>query len=608
MAEPSKTKPTYNMAQNTGYMIGQAWRCHKSVLGVCLALALLHVAVSLTELYLAPLVLGKVESAAPLGELFSTIGVMAGTLALLRGAQAYVGENTMYGRVKVRMNLIMQVTMKSVTTSYPNVGKPDLEKEKERCMMALNTNNSAGEAIWRVLTEILQNLLGFAIYLVLFLSLDPVLLLIATVTAALSYLCSLPGAKWSFAHRKEEGAFGQRMSYIRQKAADRGALKDILIFGMADWLEDVYTSVLTLYRDFLSREQRVYLWGDLAEVAFTLLRNGAAYGYLLMLTLREGLPAAEFLLYFTAMGNFTTWVTGILKGFGELHQFSLELCSVRNYLEAPEPFLFEKGKPLAPEAGKAYELSLRDVTFRYPGAEKDTLSHINLTVTPGEKLAIVGLNGAGKTTLMKLVCGLLDPTDGEVLLNGEDIRQFNRRDYYTLFSTVFQDFSVFDTTFADNVTQIPESTDAAGIENAIKQAGLWEKYQSLPQGETTHIGKGIYEDGIRLSGGELQRLMLARALYKNGPIIILDEPTAALDPIAEHQLYLRYSELTQGRTSFYISHRLASTRFCDRILLLGDGTILEQGTHQSLLELGGKYAELFEIQSQYYKEGKAHEE
>ncbi len=608
MAEPSKAKPTYNMAQNTGYMIGLAWRNHKSVLGLCLALTLLHVAVSLTELYLAPLVLGKVEAAAPLEELFFTIGIMAGTLVLLRGVQAYACENTIYGRVQLRTNLTLQVTLKSVTTSYPNVGKPDLEKEKERCMMALCSNSSAGEAIWRVLTEIAQNLLGFVIYLVLFLSLDPVLLLIATVTAALSYLCSRPGAKWSFAHRKEEGAFGQRMSYIRQKAADRGALKDILLFGMGDWLQEVYSSVLCLYRDFLSREQRVYLWGDLAEVGLTLLRNGAAYGYLLMLTLRDGLPAAEFLLYFTAMGNFTTWVTGILKGFGELHQFSLELCSVRNYLEAPEPFLFEEGKPLAPEKGKAYELSLRDVTFRYPGAEKDTLSHINLTVAPGEKLAIVGLNGVGKTTLMKLVCGLLDPTGGAVLLNGEDIRQFNRRDYYTLFSTVFQDFSVFDTTLADNVTQQPESTDDAGIEDAIKQAGLWKKYRSLPQGESTHIGKGIYEDGIQLSGGELQRLMLARALYKDGPIIILDEPTAALDPIAEHQLYLRYSELTQGRTSFYISHRLASTRFCDRILLLGDGTILEQGSHQALLELGGKYAELFEIQSQYYKEGTAHEE
>ena len=452
------------------------------------------------------------------------------------------------------------------------------------------------------MTEIFQNLLGFGIYLALFLSLDPVLILLAVATAALSYVCSLRTNKWSYDHRQEGAALGQKMSYIRQTAGDRGALKDIQIFGMSSWLRQVHDAVLKLFRDFQLREQRVRLLGDLAEVALTFLRNGAAYGYLLALALGEGLSVSEFLLYFTAVGNFTTWVTGILKGFGELHQFSLELSSVRSYIEAPEPFRMEGGKAIEPDTTLPYTLELRDVSFRYPGAEKDTLSHIDLTVRPGEKLAIVGLNGAGKTTLMKLCCGLLDPTGGQVLLNGEDIRDFNRRDYYRLFSTVFQDFSVFDTTFADNVTQVPESPDTAGMEDAVKRAGLWEKYQSLPQGGATHIGQGIYEDGLLLSGGELQRLMLARALYKNGPIIILDEPTAALDPIAEHQLYLRYSQLTQGRTSFYISHRLASTRFCDRILLLGQGRILEEGTHQSLLELGGEYARLFAVQSRYYQD------
>ena len=606
MENPSQSKPSHNAAQNVGFMAKLAWDNRKTVLGICLALALLHVAVSLTELFLAPLVLGKVEAAAPLHELFFTIAAMAGALALLRAALAYTEENASFGRIGLRLELMLQVTLKSLRTSYPNAGNPDLKKERERALESLCSNDAPGEAIWQVLTEILQNLLGFGVYLLLFLSLDPVLVLIAGGTAALSYLCSRRGPKWSYAHRKEKGDFGRRMSYIREKAADRGALKDILLFGMKDWLGEVYASVLGLYQDFLIKEQRVYLWGDLAEVLLTLARNGAAYGYLLALALEEGLPAAQFLLYVTAVGNFTTWVTGILQAFGELHRFSLELCSVRNYLESPEPFLFEEGKPLSPDLEHPYELRLEDVSFRYPGAKRDTLSHIDLTVAPGEKLAVVGLNGAGKTTLMKLCCGLLDPTGGRVLLNGEDIRQYNRRDYYRLFSTVFQDFSLFDTTFSDNVTQQPESADAAGMEDAVRRAGLWEKYRSLPQGGRTHIGKGVFEDGVLLSGGELQRLMLARALYKNAPIILLDEPTAAPDPIAEHQLYLRYSQLTQGRTSFYISHRLASTRFCDRILLLGEGKILEEGTHQSLLERGGEYARLFEIQSRYYKEGKTH--
>lgn len=600
MEQKEQQGARYTMLQNAWYMVRLAWRERKSVLWLCLALAGLHVAISLTELFLAPLALGKVEATAPLPELFGTIAAMAGTLALLRAVRTYIDQNTLFGRVQLRTSLNLQVITKAVSTSYPNSSDLSLLQEKERADRALDSNSSAGEAIWRVMTEIFQNLLGFGIYLALFLSLDPVLILLAVATAALSYVCSLRTNKWSYDHRQEGAALGQKMSYIRQTAGDRGALKDIQIFGMSSWLRQVHDAVLKLFRDFQLREQRVRLLGDLAEVALTFLRNGAAYGYLLALALGEGLSVSEFLLYFTAVGNFTTWVTGILKGFGELHQFSLELSSVRSYIEAPEPFRMEGGKAIEPDTSLPYTLELRDVSFRYPGAEKDTLSHIDLTVRPGEKLAIVGLNGAGKTTLMKLCCGLLDPTGGQVLLNGEDIRDFNRRDYYRLFSTVFQDFSVFDTTFADNVTQVPESPDTACMEDAVKRAGLWEKYQSLPQGGATHIGTGVYEDGIQLSGGELQRLMLARALYKNGPIIILDEPTAALDPVAEMEVYENFDKIVGDKTAVYISHRLSSCRFCDDIAVFDHGHIVQQGSHDALVEAPGKYQELWHAQAQYY--------
>ena len=390
-------KPTYTMWQNTGYMIRLAWQEHKSVLWLCLALALLRVAVSLTELYLAPLALGKVEAAAPLWDLFGTIAVMAGALALLRGLLAYGNENTMYGRMQLRMTLVMRLTLKSLRTSYPHVGRPDLEKEKERAMMALNSNGAAGEAIWRVLTEIVQNLLGFGVYLLLFLRLDPALVLIAAGTAVLSSLCARWGPRWTFAHRKEQGTLGQRMDYIRKKAADRGALR--ISFSLAWGLAGGCV-----------RHRAGALPGPACKRAAGVPAGGPGGGFLYPAAQRgrlrlpagadpAGRPARRrvpFVLY--GRGNFTAWVTGILKGFGELHQFSLELCSVRNCLDVPEPFLFEEGKPIAPDLHAPYTLRLEDVSFRYPGAEQDTLSHIGLTVAPGEKLAIVGLNGAGKTT------------------------------------------------------------------------------------------------------------------------------------------------------------------------------------------------------------------
>ncbi|MBQ7919022.1 MAG: ABC transporter ATP-binding protein [Lachnospiraceae bacterium] len=246
---------------------------------------------------------------------------------------------------------------------------------------------------------------------------------------------------------------------------------------------------------------------------------------------------------------------------------------------------------------------MEDVSYRYPEAENDTIKHMNLTIKPGEKLAIVGLNGAGKTTLVKLLCGFLDPTEGRVLLNGEDIRKYNRRDYYDLFSAVFQDFSVLEASVAVNVAQNVDNIDENRVRLCIEKAGLTEKVNSLPAGIDSKIGRQIYEDGVELSGGQTQILMLARALYKDGAVLVLDEPTAALDPIAENDIYHKYSEMTKGKTSLFISHRLASTRFCDRILFLENGEIAEEGTHESLLAWGGGYAKLFEVQSRYYKEG-----
>lgn len=246
---------------------------------------------------------------------------------------------------------------------------------------------------------------------------------------------------------------------------------------------------------------------------------------------------------------------------------------------------------------------MKNVTFRYPESDHAIFENLNLTIRSGEKLAIVGLNGAGKTTLVKLICGFYDPTEGEILLNGKNIKIFNRYDYYKHFTAVFQQFSVLETSVEANVAQSATNIDVEKVTECLEKAGLTQKIASLSNGLKTNVGHFVFDDGVDFSGGEVQRLMLARALYKNAPILVLDEPTAALDPIAENDIYQKYSQMTEGRTSLFISHRLASTRFCDRIIFLADGNIKEEGTHDSLMELGGEYAELFSVQSKYYQEG-----
>lgn len=415
--------------------------------------------------------------------------------------------------------------------------------------------------------------------------------------------------QWGYRHREEESEYLRKLKYIIEKTRSIYFAKDIRIFHMQEWLANIYESVRKCFEAFHAKAQKVYLIADLLNVLLAFLRNGLAYLYLIKMVIEGSLSASEFLLYFTAIGGFTAWVNGILTSFTTLDKQSQDISVVREFLDKEEIFCFEDGEPLPENVGQNFTLTLENVSFTYPGAEKETLKQINLTIHSGEKLAVVGLNGAGKTTLVKLLCGFYDPTEGRVLLNGEDIRQYNRREYYRQFSAVFQKFFLLAGTIAENVAQTDVGIDMERVKDCISKAGLSAKIEALPEGYETKLEKKVFEDAVEFSGGELQRLMLARALYKDAPFIVLDEPTAALDPIAESDIYQKYNEMTKEATSVYISHRLASTRFCDRIILIESGVIAEEGTHEELLAKSGRYAELFEVQSRYYREGEdTHEE
>ena len=596
-------KPKYNLWQNSWYMVKLAWRYSKSVLAICIILAAATAGETVVQLLIAPGILQKLELRASLPQLLGAIAIFTGALILFAAAKEYFDLNKLFGRVTVRIKLIEAIAEKMAQTSYENLLDTAFLQRKERASSACDDNQSPAESIWLTWTNILANLLGFAVYLALLSSLSPLLILVVIATTAAGYFVSRKVNQFGYLHREEEAAYTAEMRYVKRTVTSRVFAKDIRIFGLKPWLMEVWQKSFRLYESFLRRREKHYFLTNLADFLLSLLRNGISYAYLLHLTLTEGLSASTFLLYFTAASGFTQWITGILEQFTQLSKESLEISVVREFLEWPECFQLTGGDPIPDAVNVTYELQLEHVTYRYPGAAEDTIHDLSLTLHRGEKVALVGLNGAGKTTLVKLLCGFLDPTQGTVRLNGVDIRKLNRRAYYKLFSAVFQEFSLLEATVAENVAQQVEGIDEEKVWQCLENAGLSDAVRALPQGLKTHLGRSIYDDGTELSGGQTQRLMLARALYRDGAVLVLDEPTAALDPITESEIYLKYSEMTQGKTSLFISHRLASTRFCDRIILLENGSIAEEGSHEALLQRGGSYAKLFSVQRRYYEEG-----
>ena len=596
-------KPKYNLWQNSWYMVKLAWRYSKSVLAICIILAAATTGETVVQLLIAPGILQKLELRASLPQLLGAIAIFTGALILFAAAKEYFDLNKLFGRVTVRIKLIEAIAEKMAQTSYENLLDTAFLQRKERASSACDDNQSPAESIWLTWTNILANLLGFAVYLALLSSLSPLLILVVIATTAAGYFVSRKVNQFGYLHREEEAAYTAEMRYVKRTVTSRAFAKDIRIFGLKPWLMEVWQKSFQLYESFLRRREKHYFLTNLADFLLSLLRNGIAYAYLLHLTLTEGLSASTFLLYFTAASGFTQWITGILEQFTTLSKASLEISVVREFLEWPEGFQLTGGDPIPDAVNGTYELQLEHVTYRYPGAAEDTIHDLSLTLHRGEKVALVGLNGAGKTTLVKLLCGFLDPTQGTVRLNGVDIRKLNRRAYYKLFSAVFQEFSLLEATVAENVAQQVAGIDEEKVWQCLQNAGLSDAVRALPQGLQTHLGRSIYDDGTELSGGQTQRLMLSRALYRDGAVLVLDEPTAALDPITESEIYLKYSEMTQGKTSLFISHRLASTRFCNRIILLENGSIAEEGSHEALLQRGGSYAKLFSVQRRYYEEG-----
>ena len=396
----------------------------------------------------------------------------------------------------------------------------------------------------------------------------------------------------------EKAPIERRSAYLLNIIENFEYGKEERIYGLKDFLISRVAKHLGESDAFYKRQTRELNKSQYFTAVTSFIRDAISYIYLISKVIAGSIQIGSFTMYVGAVSQFSTAMNDMMSSIVNIRRFGLYYDELNKYINMPQT-MREGEKTVDNETGE-YTIKFENVSFRYPGSETYALKNVNITITPSEKLSIVGENGAGKTTFVKLLLRLYDPTEGRILLNGTDIREFDYDEYQNLMAAVFQDFRLFSFTLKENVCFDKECSDEVVID-CLRRSGFGNKLDQLPKGIYTNVYKNFEEDGFEPSGGEGQKIALARALFKDTPVVILDEPTAALDPRAEYEMYQNFNKMSEGKTTIFISHRLSSSRFCDKIAVFAGGEIKEYGSHDELYSKDGMYHELFDMQAKFYQ-------
>jgi len=384
--------------------------------------------------------------------------------------------------------------------------------------------------------------------------------------------------------------------YYASLFGEQSFAKEIRLNSMGQWLLARERGYFTRINDNQKKQNDEFILSGVLGAVFTFIQQGIAYAYLICCVMGKTITIGSFTMYASAVTSFSTAFRKALDSIIEIKAYDSYYDKLDEYLKLP--CTMREGKRLI-DIGDCYTIEFENVSFKYSGSDNYALKNVNIKIPFGQKLSIVGENGAGKTTFIKLLTRMYSPTEGRILLNGVDISEYDYDQYMSLLSSVFQDYKLFSFSVLDNVA-LAQRVDERRAKAILEYVGFGEKLRQLSNGLYTSVYKSFDEEGFEPSGGEGQKIALARALYKDSPIVILDEPTAAMDPKAEFEMYQKFNEMVQGKTAIYISHRLSSAKFCDVIAVFSQGEIAEYGTHEELIEENGIYNELFTMQSQFY--------
>jgi len=620
-AEGAGKTPLKENLQNAGKVLGLVQKLDRYFIPAYCVVHLLHVVNQYTSLILTAYILNHLESGAAFEEIFRVVLLFCAVM-LLCGTT----ENAIMGKIMENQTILFKryeclTEQKMLEMDYARVDSPECAALRRRIQDDLNWNAGI-YAVFRLLNHMIflvLNLIGAVVVGIpavklLITSGQPVVVPIMLAAAAISAATT----KWNNKYAKE---FRCRLAndYEDEKLPPRMGWdfvntsagiykyqngKDVRMYGsfalMKHYALDNWDS--PEHKAVNRRIVRCNARGGFCYVMSGRIIDNSAYLLMSVLALAGRMPIGDVVKYagciMTLFGGIDALVKRIPDFFESVgrHMSTMELLEMKDEL-------YQGTLPVEKRSDKEYRIEFCNVSFRYPGSEQYALKDFSMQLKVGEKLAVVGMNGSGKTTMIKLLCRFYDPEEGEILLNGVDIRKFRPEEYRKLFSVVFQDFQLFSFTLGENVAADREY-DRGKAESALRDAGLGQRLDRLESGLDTYLYKH-YADGVEISGGEAQKAAIARAVCKDAPFILLDEPTAALDPISEYEVYTSFDRIIGDKTAIYISHRLSSCRFCEKIAVFHEGRLVQMGSHRELLEdEGGKYYEMWNAQAQYYRDNK----
>ena len=598
-----------NILQNAIYVYSQANKFNKKYkyrLGFSIILKLL---IPIFATFIPTVVVYLIINGYEINSFALIVGGIVFIYAIINYANSYFSHILFFDKVFIRTNAFFEIlSNKAMATGYENI---EFEKGREKLMKAvgaIEVNRVGVELLLQFFPVFITSIAGILLYSSYILTINFTIVLVLIGMAIMNLLLNAYARKYEQRTEDELNTYRTKLKYYQDEANKFTNAKDIRIYKLEKWFYKGIKLFTKKFSSTIMKQKSRYFLANLSDSIFSIVRNLIAYTILVLMVLDGTINVAEFTFMIGIVIGFAVWLTQLSESYARLKEASIRITNFRDYMIMDDSVNMGEGENVESLLHKKLSIEFKNVSFTYPKAEKPIISNLNLKIEAGEKIALVGVNGAGKTTIVKLLTGLYNPTEGEILIDGIPVESFNRYEYYNLFGVIFQDINPLPFTIAQNISgKTDENTDFYKVNDTLEKSGLSKKVASLQKKENTNLTQVIDDKGIMLSGGELQKLMLARALYKDSPILVLDEPTAALDPLAEQELYMKYNSLTENKTSLFISHRLASTQFCNKIIYLEDGDILETGNHKELMKKNGKYSEMFEIQSQYYKENKKEE-